>query len=219
MRQLEQMAPLFGEQGEEALQQISDRMAGATERLEGKDPQRGYGEQKAALDSLEQLQQSMQQSQRGGGKGGLPLPLLAGGEQEGGNELSRQKVKFPTPTPTGAAGVPEGPAGRDETGHARALPRPGEAILRGAGEVRRAAAIAFLLLGGLAWATRPRTCAPGVRALEELLDEEDYVAARAELERLKQGNQQNESVDFFAGRVAFGEGATRTRSRRSSWPG
>ncbi|HUM10838.1 MAG TPA: DUF4175 family protein [Myxococcaceae bacterium] len=102
MRQLEQMAPLFGEQGEEALQQISDRMAGATERLEGKDPQRGYGEQKAALDSLEQLQQSMQQSQRGGGKGGLPLPLLAGGEQEGGNELSRQKVEVPDADPNGA---------------------------------------------------------------------------------------------------------------------
>ncbi len=102
MRQLEQMAPLFGEQGEEALQQISDRMAGATERLEGKDPQRGYGEQKAALDSLEQLQQSMQQSQRGGGRGGLPLPLLAGGEQEGGNELSRQKVEVPDADPNGA---------------------------------------------------------------------------------------------------------------------
>jgi len=102
MRQLEQMAPLFGEQGEEALQQISDRMAGATERLEGKDPQRGYGEQKAALDSLEQLQQSMQQSQRGGGKGGLPLPLLAGGEQEGGNEVSRQKVEVPDADPNGA---------------------------------------------------------------------------------------------------------------------
>ena len=102
MRQLEQMAPLFGEQGEEAMQQISDRMAGATERLEGKDPQRGYGEQKAALDSLEQLQQSMQQSQRGGGRGGLPLPLLAGGEQEGGNELSRQKVEVPDADPNGA---------------------------------------------------------------------------------------------------------------------
>ncbi|HET9157970.1 MAG TPA: DUF4175 domain-containing protein, partial [Myxococcaceae bacterium] len=102
MRQLEQMAPLFGEQGEEALQQISDRMAGATERLEGKDPQRGYGEQKAALDSLEQLQQSMQQSQRGGGRGGLPLPLLAGGEQEGGNEVSRQKVEVPDADPNGA---------------------------------------------------------------------------------------------------------------------
>src|SRR6516165_8823097 len=45
-----------------------------------------------------------------------------------------------------------------------------------------------------------------VRALEELLDEEDYVAARAELDRLKQGRDDNESFDFFSGRVAFGEG-------------
>src|SRR5262249_59076317 len=78
MRQLEQMAPIFGEQGEESMQQIADRMAGATERLEGKDPGRGDGEQKAALDALQALQDSMQQSQRGGGKGGVPLPLLAG---------------------------------------------------------------------------------------------------------------------------------------------
>jgi hypothetical protein len=102
MRQLEQMAPLFGEQGEEMMQQISERMAGATERLEGRDPSRGYGEQKAALDSLQQLQETLQQSQRGGGKGGLPLPLLAGGEQEGGNELSRQKVEVPDADPNGA---------------------------------------------------------------------------------------------------------------------
>ena len=102
MRQLEQMAPIFGEQGEESMQQIADRMAGATERLDGKDPGRGYGEQKAALDALEGLQESMRQSQRGGGKGGLPLPLLAGGEQEGGNELSRQKVEVPDADPNGA---------------------------------------------------------------------------------------------------------------------
>lgn len=102
MRQLEQMAPLFGDQGEEMMQQISERMAGATERLEGRDPSRGYGEQKAALDSLQQLQETLQQSQRGGGKGGLPLPLLAGGEQEGGNELSRQKVEVPDADPNGA---------------------------------------------------------------------------------------------------------------------
>jgi tetratricopeptide (TPR) repeat protein len=46
-----------------------------------------------------------------------------------------------------------------------------------------------------------------VRALEEMLDEEDYLAARAELERLR-GSAPigGESFDFFSGRVAFGEG-------------
>ena len=102
MRQLEQMAPIFGEQGEESMQQVAERMAGSTERLEGKDPGRGYGEQKGALDALQALQDTMQQSQRGGGKGGLPLPLLAGGDQEGGNELSRQKVEVPDADPNGA---------------------------------------------------------------------------------------------------------------------
>ena len=71
--------------------------------------------------------------------------------------------------------------------------------------MRRAAAAWLLLVAGLAWAAPPdiRT---RVHALEELLDEEDYVAARAELDRLKQGRDDNESFDFFAGRVAFGEG-------------
>jgi len=71
--------------------------------------------------------------------------------------------------------------------------------------VRRAAAACLLLVAGLAWAA-PADIRARVRALEELLDEEDYVAARAELDRLKQGRDDNESFDFFAGRVAFGEG-------------
>ena len=40
-------------------------MGEAAQRMEGKDPQRGYGEQQAALEALEQFQQQMQQSQRG----------------------------------------------------------------------------------------------------------------------------------------------------------
>jgi len=71
--------------------------------------------------------------------------------------------------------------------------------------VRRATAACLLLVAGLAWAA-PADIRARVRALEELLDEEDYVAARAELDRLKQGHDDNESFDFFAGRVAFGEG-------------
>ena len=73
--------------------------------------------------------------------------------------------------------------------------------------MRRAAAACLLLLalGTDAWSAPPDVRAR-VRALEELLDEEDYVAARAELDRLRQGREENESLDFFAGRVAFGEG-------------
>ena len=68
--------------------------------------------------------------------------------------------------------------------------------------MRRAAAACLLLLalGTDAWSAPPDVRAR-VRALEELLDEEDYVAARAELDRLRQGREENESLDFFAGRV------------------
>ena len=75
-------------------------MSSATERLEGRDPGRGYGEQRSALDGLEQLQQQMQDAQRGGGgSGGLPLPMFAGKEGEGGNEVSQQKVEIPEAEP------------------------------------------------------------------------------------------------------------------------
>ena len=72
--------------------------------------------------------------------------------------------------------------------------------------MRRAAAVCLLLVAGVAWASPSADVRARVRALEELLDEVDYVGARAELDRLKQGRDDNESFDFFSGRVAFGEG-------------
>jgi len=72
--------------------------------------------------------------------------------------------------------------------------------------VRRASVVAILVLSGLAWAGPPADVRARVKAVEELLDEEDYIGARAELERLKQGHAENESLDFFSGRVLFGEG-------------
>jgi hypothetical protein len=100
MQQLNKMAPLFGDRGVEQMEQIGERMSSASERLEGRDPGRGYGDQKSALDGLEQLQQQMQESQRGGGRGGgIPLPMFAGKEGEGGNEVSKQKVEIPEADP------------------------------------------------------------------------------------------------------------------------
>ena len=100
MQALNKMAPLFGERGVEQLEKVGERMSSATERLEGRDPGRGYGDQKSALDGLEQLQQQMQDSQRGGSRGGgLPLPMFAGQEGEGGNEISQQKVEIPEADP------------------------------------------------------------------------------------------------------------------------
>ena len=71
--------------------------------------------------------------------------------------------------------------------------------------MRRAAAACILLVTSLAWAA-PADVRARVRALEELLDEEDYAGARAELERLRPGHEQTESLDFFSGRILFGEG-------------
>ena len=99
MQQLNKLAPLFGDRGVEQLEQVGERMSSATERLEGRDPGRGYGDQKSALDGLEQLQQQMQEAQRGGGQGGLPLPMFAGREGDNGNEISQQKVEIPEPDP------------------------------------------------------------------------------------------------------------------------
>jgi hypothetical protein len=98
MQALNKMAPLFGNKGVEQVEQVGERMANATERLEGRDPGRSYGEQRSALDSLEKLQQQMQDAQRGGpGGSGFPSPMMV--REEGGNEISQQKVEIPEADP------------------------------------------------------------------------------------------------------------------------
>jgi hypothetical protein len=99
MQQLNKLAPLFGDRGVEQLEKVGERMSSATEHLEGRDPGRGYGEQKSALEGLEQLEQQMKDAQRGGGRGGLPLPMFAGREGETGNDISQQKVEIPEADP------------------------------------------------------------------------------------------------------------------------
>jgi len=66
--------------------------------MAGQDPQRGYGEQQAAMEGLKQFQQAMKESQRGKGKGrGLPLPMGGGQQRQGGNgrDSSQEKVELP----------------------------------------------------------------------------------------------------------------------------
>jgi myosin heavy subunit len=99
MEEMEQMAPLFGEEAGQQMEDVGRRMGEAAERMQGKDPGRGYGEQQAAMEGLRRFQQQMQQSQQGrkGGRG-LPLPMGgsgAGGRQSGNGQNPRDKVELP----------------------------------------------------------------------------------------------------------------------------
>lgn len=100
MDEMSQMAPVFNEEQLEQMQRIGQRMGDAAQRMEAKDPSRGYGEQRSALEQLQQFQKQMQQSRQGKGKGGLPLPMYAGPRDGPGRD--RDKVKIPDEDPTGA---------------------------------------------------------------------------------------------------------------------
>ncbi|QRN98701.1 DUF4175 family protein [Archangium violaceum] len=96
MQEMEQMAPLFGQEAGDQMEQIGERMGEAAQRMQGKDANRGYGEQQAALEGLKQFQQQMKESQRGRGKGrGLPMPMGMGGKREGNGRDPRDKVEIP----------------------------------------------------------------------------------------------------------------------------
>ncbi|MFL5356578.1 DUF4175 family protein [Archangium sp.] len=95
MQDMEQMAPLFGQEAGDQMEEVGRRMGEAAQRMEGKDANRGYGEQQAALEGLKQFQQQMKESQRGRGKGrGLPLPMGMG-KREGNGRDPRDKVEIP----------------------------------------------------------------------------------------------------------------------------
>jgi len=95
MQEMEQMAPIFGQEAGEQMDEIGRRMGEATERMQGHDPGRGYGEQQAAMEGMRRFQQQMRESQRGRGKGrGLPLPMGMG-RREGSGRDPRDKVEIP----------------------------------------------------------------------------------------------------------------------------
>jgi hypothetical protein len=73
-------------------------MQAAGERLSGKDPSRGFGEQQGAMQALKGIQQAMEQAGRSGGKGGIPLPL----KRRGGNGTRSEKVEIPDEDPNAA---------------------------------------------------------------------------------------------------------------------
>lgn len=96
MEEMQQMAPLFGEEATQQMESVGQRMGEASQRMQGKDPGRGYGEQQAAMEGLRQFQRQMQEGQRGG-KGGLPLPMGAGARRQEGNNGKDPKNQVELP--------------------------------------------------------------------------------------------------------------------------
>ncbi|MGA9523461.1 MAG: DUF4175 family protein, partial [Myxococcaceae bacterium] len=95
MDEMGQMAPLFDDNATEQMDQIRERMGDAAQRMQGRDPARGYGEQQAALQQLQQFQQQMQEGRQQGQGGGLPLPMMSGRRQGMGGQSSQEKVEIP----------------------------------------------------------------------------------------------------------------------------
>jgi len=99
MDEMSQMAPVFGDDSSDQMAQIARRMAEASQRLESRDPNRGYNEQKAALEELQKFQQRMKEAQsKGKGSRGLPLPMYAGNRSgDLGPSTSQEPVPIPGP--------------------------------------------------------------------------------------------------------------------------
>ena len=94
MEEIEQMAPLFGDEGLEQMGKVGEQMGNAGERMGEGDPSRAHSEQQGALERLGQLQQRMEQQGSKGKGGGLPMPMPSGGRRWG-QGLSQEKVELP----------------------------------------------------------------------------------------------------------------------------
>ncbi len=100
MESLGERAPIFDEDAKQQMKQAGQRMGQATQKLSGRDPSHGYGEQQGALQALKMLQQQMQKNGKGKG-GGLPLPMRQGtGGRNRGDQA--EKVEIPDDDPNRA---------------------------------------------------------------------------------------------------------------------
>jgi hypothetical protein len=101
MEDLSAKAPLFPPQAGESLREAQGQMQGAAGELEQRNPQRGHGRQRQAMDALARFRAGMEQMARrqpGPGGGGMPMPFAmeSGGREEGdGLEPSQEDVEIP----------------------------------------------------------------------------------------------------------------------------
>jgi chaperonin cofactor prefoldin len=97
--ELSREAPVFPPRAMQQLGEGRGHMQAAAGELGRKNPQRGLGQQREALESLGQLRKGMEEMAKGGGQGagGFPMPFAdAGGRgQDGGADPSREKVEIP----------------------------------------------------------------------------------------------------------------------------
>jgi archaellum component FlaC len=100
--ELAQKAPVFPPQAGEMLQGSQGHMREAQGQLAMRNPQRGHGEQRLAMDELDRFKRGLDEmakrsQQQGGGGQGFPFPF---GEEQGGREgegtdASQEKVEIP----------------------------------------------------------------------------------------------------------------------------
>jgi hypothetical protein len=104
LQQLAEKAPVFPPGSQAMLGEAQGHMGEAAGDLARRNPQKGHGRQKQALDSLSRFRkglEEMAQNARGGSGqegDGFPMPFaMGGGEGQGGEEgdLSREKVEIP----------------------------------------------------------------------------------------------------------------------------
>jgi hypothetical protein len=100
MEEIQEMAPVFGDESMQQMQRVGEQMGAAADQLARKDPSRGHAQQREALEQLRQFQDQLrqqQQQQQGGRGGGMPLPLagMRRGGRGDGQQSSREKVEIP----------------------------------------------------------------------------------------------------------------------------
>jgi hypothetical protein len=100
MESLNEKAPILNDDAKKQMSSAQENMGKAAQRLQGRDPQRGFGNQESALESLKQIQQGMEQSGQGKrNKHGLPMPM----RQKGRGRDQNERVEIPEEDPNSAA--------------------------------------------------------------------------------------------------------------------
>jgi len=104
MESIGERAPIFDEDAQQQMEQVGQHMQGAGEKLSGKDPSRGYGEQQGAVQGLRGIQQAIEDAAKQGGKGGktakggIPMPIKRRGGRGRGTQNEKVEIVDEDPT-------------------------------------------------------------------------------------------------------------------------